>query len=158
MHCGDLISPFMLKELANFLGPVHLIYGNNSGDQLLISSRCNSRFKNITHHGQCGDFSIDGIRICMVHYPEEALRLASLDHYDIVCCGHSHVHGFERINNSLLINPGQLLGENDEAGFFLLELPTLDIQRVLVGSSMFHKKTGVTPGPVMNLSITIKAS
>ena len=36
IHCGDLISPFMLDELAEFTGAVHLIYGNNAGDQHLI--------------------------------------------------------------------------------------------------------------------------
>jgi putative phosphoesterase len=33
IHCGDLISPFMLPCLDGFNGPVHLIYGNNPGDQ-----------------------------------------------------------------------------------------------------------------------------
>ncbi len=37
IHCGDLISPFMLDELARFSGAVHLIYGNNIGDQHVIS-------------------------------------------------------------------------------------------------------------------------
>ena len=35
IHCGDLISPFMLDELARFGGAVHLVYGNNIGDARL---------------------------------------------------------------------------------------------------------------------------
>ncbi|HEB69979.1 MAG TPA: YfcE family phosphodiesterase, partial [Desulfobulbus sp.] len=51
IHCGDLISPFMLQYLFRFNGPIHLIYGNNAGDQHLISSRCATDFDRITHHG-----------------------------------------------------------------------------------------------------------
>ena len=46
IHCGDLISPFMLPCLDGFNGPVHLIYGNNPGDQHLIASRCAELRKN----------------------------------------------------------------------------------------------------------------
>ena len=44
IHCGDLISPFMLKELERFQGEIHLIYGNNVGDLHLISQLCVTKF------------------------------------------------------------------------------------------------------------------
>ncbi len=136
-HCGDLISPFMLKELALFRGPVHLIYGNNVGDQHLISSRCSGEYANITHHGILGVVTCDDRKIALVHYPEQARELASLSDYDIICCGHSHRYEIEYFDNTLLINPGQLLGEDDQAGFVVLDFNQLKIQRLRVGGCMF---------------------
>lgn len=137
LHCGDLISPFMLKELALFKGPVHLIYGNNAGDQHLISSRCSEEFANITHHGILGKIICDGQRIALVHYPEQARGLASLSNYDIICCGHSHRYGIEYFGKTLLINPGQLLGEDDQPGFVILDIIKWKIQRIRVSGCMF---------------------
>lgn len=148
VHCGDLISPFMLKELMLFQGQVHLIYGNNVGDQHLISSRCGNDYPNIMHHGVFGTFTCDDMRIAMVHYPEEARGLASLNTYDIICCGHSHRHGIEYFGETLLINPGQLLGEDEEAGFSVLDLAKRKTQRIRVGRCMFDKKIPVHPEPI----------
>ena len=150
IHCGDLISPFMLKELSLFQGPVNLIYGNNIGDQHLISSRCGNDYPNITHHGMLGKFTWDGRKIAMVHYPEQARGFASLSNYDIVCCGHSHRYGIEYLGKTLLINPGQLLGEDDQAGFVILDFNQWEIQHIHVGGYMFdHQITTYAEPPAL---------
>lgn len=136
-HCGDLISPFMLKQLAQFNGSVHLIYGNNVGDQHLISSRCEAEYTNITHHGIFATFSLCGYKIALLHYPNQARGLASQSIYDIVCCGHSHYYNVELLDKTLLINPGHLLGEDDQAGFYIVDLNAWKIERIGVGISMF---------------------
>lgn len=136
-HCGDLISPFMLKRLATFRGTTHLIYGNNAGDQHLISSRCGTIYPNIIHHGIMCEFSANGYKIALIHYPNQARGLASQAIYDIVCCGHSHQYGIELIGKTLVINPGHLLGEDDKTGFYIVDLQQLSIQRVAVGQCMF---------------------
>lgn len=151
LHCGDLISPFMLKELTLFQGAVHLIFGNNVGDQKLISARCSTEFPNITHHGILGEFSHKGLQIAMLHYPEQARALASLSRYDIVCCGHSHCYKVEEHGKTLLINPGQLLGENDQAGFAVLDLDLWKIQRVRVGGCMFDREIVLHSEPAATL-------
>lgn len=152
IHCGDLISSFMLKELALFQDPVHLIYGNNVGDQHLISSRCGSQYPNITHHGMHGNFTCDGREIALVHYPEQARDLASLSNYDIVCCGHSHRYKIEYLGKSLLINPGQLLGEDDQGSFVILDFNQWEIQRIHVGGCMFDQEIITHSEPASLLS------
>lgn len=143
-HCGDLISPFMLKQLTRFNGDVHLIYGNNIGDQRLIADRCGREFPNIMHHGILGKFTIDTYTIAMVHYPDQAHELASNSIYDIVCCGHSHVPRIKQFAHTLLINPGQLLGENDQAGFVIVNFSAGTTQRIGVGKCMFDQEIPVT--------------
>lgn len=150
-HCGDLISPFMLKQLSRFNGPVHLIYGNNIGDQRSIADRCGRDFPNISHHGIVGKFSVDGYRVAMVHYPQQAVELASRAIYDIVCCGHSHKAVVKRYEKSLLINPGALLGENAEAGFALVDFTNRTTRRVKVGICMFDREIPIDESPVEQL-------
>ena len=154
-HCGDLISPFMLKQLTRFNGDVHLIYGNNIGDQRLIADRCGREFPNINHHGIFGKFTIDTYTIAMVHYPDQALELASQSIYDIVCCGHSHVSMIKHCEHSLLINPGALLGENDQAGFVIVDFAAGTTQRIGVGKCMFDQDIPITSS--ISTKITLKA-
>ena len=79
----------------------------------------------------------------IVHYPEHARGLASQSIYDIVCCGHSHVAETVQFENTLMINPGHLLGENRETGFTILDLTDLSTERVKVGTCMFDLKIPV---------------
>ena len=136
IHCGDLISPFMLSRLHAFDGQVHLIYGNNAGDQHLISSRCETRFGNITHHGLQGDIEAVGLKICFIHYPHTGRALAMTGEYDVVCCGHNHEQGAETIGHCLLINPGDLLGKDDKPGFMLLNTDDKSVRRIEVGDML----------------------
>jgi uncharacterized protein len=137
IHCGDLISPFMLEELAAFAGAVHLVYGNNIGDQHLISSACSSRFPTLTHHGILGAVEAGGRKIAFTHYPQLARGLAVQGNFDLVCCGHNHRYRVEKIGGSLLVNPGELLGKDAQPSFLVLDCATLEVERLEVGSPMF---------------------
>lgn len=136
IHCGDLISPFMLPQLHRFRGQVHLIYGNNAGDQHLISSQCATMFDNIHHHGIQGEITADGLIIGFNHYPELARGLAMTGQNDIVCCGHNHIHNVENLGKCLLINPGDLLGKDDKPGFMLLDTTDKSVIRIEVGEQL----------------------
>ncbi len=136
LHCGDLISPFMLTYLHKFKGNIHLIYGNNAGDQHLISSRCGTMFERITHHGIAMDLEADGLRIGCHHYPELAFGLAATGQYDMVCCGHNHESGVREIGGCLLINPGDLLGKDELPGFILFDTKNLGWERIIVGDRL----------------------
>ncbi|MDD5758440.1 MAG: YfcE family phosphodiesterase [Desulfobulbaceae bacterium] len=131
IHCGDLISPFMLPVLAEFTGIVHLIYGNNAGDQHLISQRCGTTYPSLTHHGIFGAMEAGGIRFAFTHYPEMARGLASQGRFQVVCCGHNHRYGVEHLGDCLLINPGELLGAEAAAPCFaILETATMEVEQV----------------------------
>ncbi|MBU0674334.1 MAG: YfcE family phosphodiesterase [Proteobacteria bacterium] len=136
IHCGDLISPFMLNELAGFGGPVHLVYGNNVGDQHLISQSCGIRYPTITHHGGLGAVEADGVRIAITHYPEMAKGIAAQRKFDVVCCGHNHRYQVEHHGETLLINPGELLGKDDQPGFCLFDTVSRGVERIEVGRRM----------------------
>ncbi|MFZ5774766.1 MAG: YfcE family phosphodiesterase [Thermodesulfobacteriota bacterium] len=133
IHCGDLISPFMLDELAKFSGAVHLIYGNNVGDQHLISQSCGSRYPTITHHGTLGAVEAGGRKFAFTHYPQLARGIACQGMFDVVCCGHNHRYHVEKVGECLMVNPGELLGKDSQPGFCILHCDTLEVERVEVG-------------------------
>ncbi len=133
IHCGDLISPFMLPELAKFGGAVHLIYGNNPGDQHLISQRCGTIFPSITLHGPFGVIEAGGRRLAFTHYPEMARGMVTRGLFDVVCCGHNHHYHTEKTDKTLLINAGELLGKDESPGFCILDCSALTVERITVG-------------------------
>jgi putative phosphoesterase len=136
IHCGDLISPFMLTYLESFNGQAHLIYGNNAGDQHLISSRCASPDSRIQHHGTHGTLVAGGLRIAIEHYPKWARQLACSGDFDLVCCGHNHIFDAERLGNCLLLNPGDLLGKDAVPAFALFDTDDFSVRRIEVGEKL----------------------
>lgn len=133
IHCGDLISPFMLEELAQFAGATHFVYGNNVGDQHIISQACGTKFPSITNHGTLGAVEAGGKKIAFNHYPAMARGLASQGGFDVVCCGHNHIYKVVSVGSTLLINPGQLMGKDSRPGFCILETSSMEVERVEVG-------------------------
>nr|MBF0222483.1 YfcE family phosphodiesterase [Desulfobulbaceae bacterium] len=136
IHCGDLISPFMLGVLAGFGGAVHLVYGNNVGDQHLISQWCGTKFPSLTHHGNFGAIEAGGMKIAFTHYPEMARGIASQGSFHAVCCGHNHRYAVEQVGDTLLINPGELLGAECQPAFCILETSSKEVERVEVGQQL----------------------
>ena len=136
IHCGDLISPFMLPHLEQFDGQVHLIYGNNAGDQHLISARCCAPGSRIVHHGAFASFTVGEMRIAIEHYPKRTRQLALSGDFDLVCCGHNHVFHAERLGTCQLLNPGELLGKDAAPAFALFESEELSVRRIEVGEQM----------------------
>ncbi|PID72685.1 MAG: YfcE family phosphodiesterase [Desulfobulbus propionicus] len=135
IHCGDLISPFMLKHLSRFKGQVHLIYGNNAGDQHLVSSR-SKELENIHHHGIFGFITVDGLKIAFHHYPELAHSIAKTGEFDVICYGHNHICETQYMNGCLLLNPGDLLGKEVAPGFLIFNTADTSVERITVGTPM----------------------
>ncbi len=129
LHCGDLISPFMLLELAQFKGEVHLILGNNPGDVWLLSKMC-ARFPNIHLHGQYAFEELEGLRVAMVHFPELAEGLALTGKYDLVCCGHTHVYEVKEVQGVPVVNPGEILGKEGPPTMAFFDSETRKIEKV----------------------------
>ncbi len=74
LFCGDFCAPFTLAQIAEgFGGPVHVVFGNNDGDKLLLS-RVASRFSHVTLHGDLAELDLDGRRVAVSHYPQDRPR------------------------------------------------------------------------------------
>lgn len=125
LHCGDLISPFMVHRLIDGLGdiPVHMVWGNNDGDKRLVSE-ISSKVSNFMIYGELAELEIDEVRIAINHYPEIGVRLAQTGAYDLVCFGHNHIASLEMVNKTVLLNPGELMGLKGSSTLVLFDLIT----------------------------------
>jgi putative phosphoesterase len=112
--CGDLCSPFIVNILAReFLGPIHIVFGNNDGDQTRITQNAARFGHRIQIHGEFATLSPAqaGIRVAMNHYPRLAKGLAVSGDFDLVCYGHDHALMVDlRRDGCSLINPGAVMG------------------------------------------------
>ncbi|MGD8397397.1 MAG: metallophosphoesterase [Anaerolineae bacterium] len=110
LFCGDFCAPFTLAQIAQaFDGPIHVVFGNNDGDQWLLCQVA-SKFEHVTLHGQFAELALDDRRVAVTHYPEIGRALAAGDAYDLVCHGHSHERVVERRGRTLRVNPGEVMG------------------------------------------------
>ena len=107
---GDLCAPFTVAAIGEgFSGPVHLVWGNNDGDKLLIARNAD-RAGNITLYGDLAQLRLEGRSVAMNHYPDIAQALAASGCYDLVCYGHDHERCMTRTSGTLLLNPGEVMG------------------------------------------------
>lgn len=110
IHCGDLCSPFIVSRLGQGVRvPVHIVWGNNEGDVLLMT-RIAQNLPNIHFHAELAELDLDGFKVAVNHYPNIARPLAESGRYQLVCYGHDHTAHFSRIGTCDLLNPGELLG------------------------------------------------
>lgn len=130
-HCGDLISPFVTKELGDFEGGVHTVFGNNDGDRFLSAKVQQAAAPNLTHYGEFGFVNIEGHRIGFTHYMEYARGFAATGQCDVAFFGHTHVHYEEKIGDVLVLNPGELLGLLGRPSFCIYDTETRDFERII---------------------------
>ncbi len=108
--CGDLCSPFVINALGNgFSKEIHIVFGNNDGDLFRMTQ--NSRaFSQMHLHGEMAELDLGGHRFGMNHYDTIGRVFADSGRYDVVCFGHNHQFEISQVDNTTLINPGEILG------------------------------------------------
>jgi len=115
IHCGDLIGANTLRPSIKLGIPLHVVHGNNLGDQIAMQRLMEKSGGMLTYHGHDADLELGGRRIFATHYPHYGRGMACTGDYDLVCCGHSHVAAIIRQPNikgghTLLVNPGSVSG------------------------------------------------
>jgi uncharacterized protein len=133
LHCGDLVAPFVLDQLAQgFAGPIHVVLGNNDGDGRLLHAIA-SQYSHVNLHGLYVELEMGDRRIALIHYPEPALRIAQSGHFDLVCYGHDHQKYQEQIGRCYLVNPGEIMGRYGEPGWGLYDGESHTYERQHIG-------------------------
>ena len=130
VHCGDFVAPFMLKELNQMPIPVHGVFGNNDGDQYLLTKMSLAESSNVQFYGLVGTLTLDDFKVGFSHYRPVADGLAASGHYDLVCFGHSHEAFLEKGEKTDLLNPGEVMGKDGSPGFYLVDTSTRQYEPV----------------------------
>ena len=130
IHCGDLIGTQTLRSAMSAGLPLHLIHGNNLGDPFSLHRLSRESGGLVQYHGADARIELAGRRIFAVHYPEYGYAMACTGDWDLVCCGHSHRAGIERVRNvrngmTWLVNPGTVAGLSAPATWILGDLQAM---------------------------------
>ncbi|GAB5045845.1 metallophosphoesterase [Thermodesulfovibrio sp. TK110] len=105
IHAGDFVSPFTWRVFKDFDGEFYGVFGNNDGDKVLLKKMYGERIQ-----PQIREFEINGKKIALMHEPQIIEVLAQSGRFDLIVYGHMHEVDIRKINNSLIINPGEACG------------------------------------------------
>lgn len=110
--CGDLCSPFIIKELGEGFPDknIHVVFGNNDADLYRITLKA-AEYENIHLHGEFCELTLGGKHFAVNHFDNIGRALVHSEHYDVVCFGHNHEYEVSRRGKTLIINPGEIMGE-----------------------------------------------
>ncbi|MFB6246837.1 MAG: metallophosphoesterase [Candidatus Pacearchaeota archaeon] len=125
IHCGDFCAPFMTDELAAFNGEVHCIFGNIDDRH---STTKKAEESQINLHGDLLELEKDGRQLAANHYPKISHSLASSGKYDAVFYGHNHTPDKHHIENTLFLNPGEIMGRKNKPSIAIYDTKTNDAE------------------------------
>lgn len=130
LHCGDVVAPSTLRVLQKFGLPVHVIYGNNTGDLFHMAKLANEPGSVVRFHGQDAGLTLHERRIFLVHFPHYAYAMACTGDWDLVCCGHEHKAHVDRVDNikggkTVFVNPGSVAGIGAPPTYILGDLAAM---------------------------------
>lgn len=130
---GDFCAPFTLAQIGeSFDGEVHAVFGNNDGDQFLLSQVAGN-FEHVHLHGHLAELELGGKNIALNHYPDIARRLAESGAYDAVFSGHNHERQHETVGATLWANPGEVMGRFDSPSYGLYDTETDSFEHIEIG-------------------------
>lgn len=121
INCGDTAAPAMLQEIAKtFSGEIHTVFGNVADREL--EATVAKSLPNVHHYGDHGEFLVAGKKLGINHFPDVAERDAKSGKYDLVCFGHTHLKRWEKIGETLLLNPGTAAGMFQYPSFAVIDV------------------------------------
>jgi len=103
LHAGDFIAPFTAREFSKLACPLIGVYGNNDGERKGLAAQF-SKFGEL-HTGPY-EFTLAGLRIVLMHEPDNLDSFAARSDVDLVVYGHLHEVDI-RPGKPLIINPGE---------------------------------------------------
>jgi len=132
IHCGDVTSLTTLKELLKiFKGKLYLVLGNAELDIENLKN-LQKKYPNLVIFEKIGELTFNKLKIAFLHFPSIARKVAYTNKYHFIFYGHTHKPWAEKINETYLINPGNLKGEPYQPTFCVLDLEKKKFELVLL--------------------------
>lgn len=132
LFTGDLVAPPGIPILEKFNGQVKFVWGNNEGERVGITRKIDAS-DNIELGGEYFEGKVEGLKIFMNHYPRLVELAAKSGEFDLCIFGHTHEYLNNKVNNCILLNPGEIQGyKTNEPGFVIFDILTKNINRVLI--------------------------
>jgi uncharacterized protein len=106
VHAGDMISPFTILDFKKLHCPMEIVFGNNDGERVGLSSAFRENAKLLPGPRE---FTFGGRRFLLMHEDGCVAAAAQSDAVDIIVYGHTHDIDV-RQGPPLVINPGEAGG------------------------------------------------
>ena len=153
IHCGDLIGAQSLKPALALGLPIHLIHGNNVGDPQALHALARASDGRLQYHGADARIDLAGRRIFVVHYDDYGYAMACTGHWDVVCCGHSHLAELRRVASvggrwTWLVNPGTVAGLAAPSTWVMGDLATLHFETRVLGGPPRPQRQDASDRPI----------
>jgi putative phosphoesterase len=118
---GDLMNAGIAKILAIQDVPVYMIWGNNDGEKVDIVNASKVKGSNLTVGNNVYDFlKLDGKKLFITHYDDLSKPMALSGQYDAIFYGHNHLEKIEKINETYVVNPGELCAQKTNKSTYAL--------------------------------------
>jgi putative phosphoesterase len=111
-----------LEVLAQSFEKLYLALGNAD---FQLSQRKGLIPENVKWFSELGAFELEGKKIAICHSPNLARKIAVEQDYDIVFYGHTHTPWEKNVENTVLLNPGEIAGQYGPASFCIYDLETM---------------------------------
>lgn len=109
---GDLMNAGIAKVIATQDIPSFMVWGNNDGEKVDIMHAAYFENSKLSISLNTYDFlELGGKNIFISHYDDLAEPMAHSGKYDAIFYGHNHLKKIETINNTLVVNPGELCAQ-----------------------------------------------
>lgn len=118
---GDIVSPVTARLLAESGIPSFSLWGNNDGEKVALMRLSMEEGSGLAMSGKSHDFlDIDGRKLFLTHFDDLSGPMARSGDYDAVFYGHNHDRSKERVNDCLLLNPGELSAQKTGIASFAI--------------------------------------
>ncbi len=126
VHCGDIVSPKCVEQLAKWSGDVYLVAGNMDRPHLDEIERI-AEENNIHFARNFITVPLENdTYLAATHGHLETLMVEWLEHerFEYVCHGHTHCRRDERFGTTRVLNPGALNNPKDPKHHTIIILDT----------------------------------
>ncbi len=124
IHAGDFASPFTAEKIATFNGQIYAVYGNCDDDHANLSRS----IPNITHPPAA--FELAGRHFVLAHN-QYTIPAGLIPQADVIVVGHTHMPEHSRLDQALLVNPGECCARvTGQATVALLDSDDLSVEIV----------------------------
>lgn len=135
IHCGDIDDAETVRAFAGWTA--HFVFGNCDGDRAGIRRAIEAI--GATLHDPFGHLELAGKQIAFLHGDNADLKadVESIDHYDYLFYGHTHVAEQHLVGKTLVINPGALFRARQKT-CLTLTLPGGELDTIAVATRESH--------------------
>ncbi len=135
-HLGDIVSPFTLRLFSKLEPDFGVVFGNNDGDKLLLSSIAREYGFIISEPPLL--LELASRKILALHgwrdpkYTIDLVdSLAKSRTYDVILYGHTHRVDVRKMGKTLVVNPGEVHGYiSGKSTIAIIDLDKLEVEVV----------------------------